>query len=93
MYGLRRVGLKNPVSSKKQRPSNFASLGVTASLQQNASLHQFEEQPVEKLFPELQQLPSKSVCVCLLLICVVTPMTMKNIFIFLVSTDKHNTKA
>uniref|UniRef100_A0A672FSD1 Kaptin (actin binding protein) n=1 Tax=Salarias fasciatus TaxID=181472 RepID=A0A672FSD1_SALFA len=28
------------------------------SLRQNASLHQFEEQPVEKLFPELQQLPS-----------------------------------
>uniref|UniRef100_A0A3Q2FSM8 Kaptin (actin binding protein) n=1 Tax=Cyprinodon variegatus TaxID=28743 RepID=A0A3Q2FSM8_CYPVA len=25
---------------------------------ENASLHQFEEQPVEKLFPELQQLPS-----------------------------------
>uniref|UniRef100_A0A3B5AP41 Kaptin, actin binding protein n=1 Tax=Stegastes partitus TaxID=144197 RepID=A0A3B5AP41_9TELE len=25
---------------------------------ENASLHQFEEQPVERLFPELQQLPS-----------------------------------
>ncbi|XP_034034805.1 KICSTOR complex protein kaptin [Thalassophryne amazonica] len=25
---------------------------------ENASLHQFEEQPVEKLFPELEQLPS-----------------------------------
>ncbi|XP_073716628.1 KICSTOR complex protein kaptin isoform X1 [Misgurnus anguillicaudatus] len=25
---------------------------------ENASLHQFEEQPVEKLFPELQELPS-----------------------------------
>lgn len=48
---------------------------------------------MEKLFPELQQLPSKSVCVCLLLICVVSPMTMKNIFIFLFSTDMHNTKA
>lgn len=31
--------------------------------QQNASLHQFEEQPVERLFPELQQLPSKLVWV------------------------------
>uniref|UniRef100_A0A7N6AAC0 Kaptin (actin binding protein) n=1 Tax=Anabas testudineus TaxID=64144 RepID=A0A7N6AAC0_ANATE len=28
---------------------------------ENASLHQFEEQPVERLFPELQQLPSKLV--------------------------------
>uniref|UniRef100_A0A2I4CGR4 KICSTOR complex protein kaptin n=1 Tax=Austrofundulus limnaeus TaxID=52670 RepID=A0A2I4CGR4_AUSLI len=27
---------------------------------ENASLHQFEEQPVEKLFPELQQLPSNA---------------------------------
>ncbi|XP_063053968.1 KICSTOR complex protein kaptin [Engraulis encrasicolus] len=26
---------------------------------ENASLHQFEEQPVERLFPELQDLPSK----------------------------------
>lgn len=33
---------------------------VTRS-QQNVSLHQFEEQPVEKLFPELQQLTSKLV--------------------------------
>uniref|UniRef100_A0A8C5CCP8 Kaptin n=1 Tax=Gadus morhua TaxID=8049 RepID=A0A8C5CCP8_GADMO len=29
---------------------------------ENASLHQFEEQPVERLFPELQKLPSKLVC-------------------------------
>ena len=29
------------------------------ALCQNASLHQFEEQPVERLFPELQELPSK----------------------------------
>lgn len=29
--------------------------------QQNVSLHQFEEQPVEKLFPELHQLTSKLV--------------------------------
>uniref|UniRef100_A0A3Q2NWB6 Kaptin (actin binding protein) n=1 Tax=Fundulus heteroclitus TaxID=8078 RepID=A0A3Q2NWB6_FUNHE len=32
---------------------------------ENASLHQFEEQPVEKLFPELQQLPSKLVILSL----------------------------
>lgn len=38
--------------------------------QQNASLHQFEEQPVERLFPELQQLPSKLVSVCLVYVIV-----------------------
>ena len=32
---------------------------MTALLQQNSSLHQFEEQPVERLFPELEDLPSK----------------------------------
>lgn len=31
----------------------------TVSPLQNEGLHQFEEQPVQNLFPELQELPSK----------------------------------
>lgn len=40
---------------------NIKTSAWLSCFQQNASLHQFEEQPVERLFPELQQLPSKLV--------------------------------
>lgn len=39
----------------------FIIQALLSCSQQNVSLHQFEEQPVEKLFPELQQLTSKLV--------------------------------
>ena len=48
--------------SMRRIHSRSDKLYILHSLSQNASLHQFEEQPVERLFPELQKLPSKLVC-------------------------------